>query len=348
MKRRYSILFWALSLCSCSSYQPLKDKDLYPSPRVAASGAGVKVTFLGNSTILLSDGSTHLLVDGFFSRPHAVQVALDNIGPDMCIIRRQLELAGIRNLHALLVGHSHYDHALDAPEVAAETGAVVVGSESYAYIHARAEPTVRKRLIIVPQKGKAVPFGEFVVTFRFSKHIRPHLPLQGQMQGPITADVGSSARATDYDCGDVFALHIKHRQHGSIAITTTADARKGQFHGLKADVVMPAVGLLVKEPRWKQEFYWRETVEKLCPSTIIPVHWDNFTRKLDENRVVRRNLLAPRLKYLDDTRQAMTFVKKRARGRHVWVMGLRDSFLLRDGKIRLARGGGEREAIGGN
>jgi hypothetical protein len=47
---------------------------------------------------------------------------------------------------------------------------------------------------------------------------------------------------------------------------------------------------------------------------VISVHWDNFTCKLDDRPVVRKNLAARRLKYLDDSRRAMALGKQKAHG----------------------------------
>lgn len=347
MKHRFLLPLLVLAFSACNTYQPLRDdKDLYPSPRRAPAGPGVKVTYFGNTTILLSDGETTLLVDGFFSRPNLLIVQFGTIKPNEKVIQKQLDLAQVGRVDALLIGHSHYDHALDAPlvakkldAIAAEQGkhTVTMGSSSYALIHqGGGAPCDRAHLHVVDRDGMTRKFGKFTVSFRPSEHISPHLPGQSDMMGPIQAPVVPPAKAKDYKCDPVYVLHIKHADEGSIAITTTAGALKDQFKGLTADVAMPAVGLLSKEPRDKQEFYWREAVEKLNPKTVIPVHWDNFLVKLDDSPQVRRNLKAAPLKYFDDTRSAMDFVKRHRQNREVWTMGLRDSFLLRRGKVLLA------------
>lgn len=338
MNCRHLFLLFTLVCSSCSFYQPLKDPRLYPSARRAAEGTGVTVTYLGNCTMLISDQKTNLLVDGFFSRPGGLQVLCGKVSPNKDIIKEQLKLAGIEHVDALLVGHTHYDHALDAPMVARETKATVMASRSYSYIQ-KGDEADRKNprpLIIVPACGMTRRFGDFEVTFRLSEHIAPHLPMQAKMEGHIISPVSSQAPATDYKCDDVFVIHIKHPQ-GSLAITTTAGAREGQFDGLRADVLMLAVGLFSKEPCDRQKFYWRETVGKLNPHTVIPVHWDTFTKKLDDRNPVRRNLAAPRAILLDHPKVAMEFVKSHAGKRDTWVMGLRDSFLLRGGKVCLAQ-----------
>ena len=48
---------------------------------VAESGAPLTVTWLGVSTLLLDDGSSTLMTDGYFSRPSLAQVALGKVSP---------------------------------------------------------------------------------------------------------------------------------------------------------------------------------------------------------------------------------------------------------------------------
>ena len=105
--------------------------------QAAPPGSPVKVSFLGVATVLLDDGETALLTDGFFSRPDKMTVFLRKVAPDTQAIgdgleRARITLAGAAGskLAAVIPLHSHYDHAMDAPEVAKLTGAVLMGSSS--------------------------------------------------------------------------------------------------------------------------------------------------------------------------------------------------------------------------
>ena len=74
--------------------------------------------FFGVSTIALFDGETTLLTDGFFSRPSAQQVLAGRVSPNHAAIDEALQKAGIGEAAAVLVAHSHYDHALMPPRCA--------------------------------------------------------------------------------------------------------------------------------------------------------------------------------------------------------------------------------------
>lgn len=91
------------------------------------SSSGLRVTVLVVSTLLIEDGETAILTDGFFTRPSKLRFLFTKLEPDPGLIARQLQRAGIRNLAAVVVVHSHYDHAMDSPVVAKQTGAQLVG-----------------------------------------------------------------------------------------------------------------------------------------------------------------------------------------------------------------------------
>ena len=101
---------------------------------VPLSTDGRGVTFLGVASLLLDDGETAIMTDGFFSRPSLAKVALGKVAPDHARIDAVLARAGVDRLAAVLPVHSHFDHAMDSAVVADRTGAVLVGGESTANV----------------------------------------------------------------------------------------------------------------------------------------------------------------------------------------------------------------------
>jgi L-ascorbate metabolism protein UlaG (beta-lactamase superfamily) len=132
-----------------------------------AASAELQAKFLGVTTILLDDGETAIMTDGFFSRP-GLQEALFKIAPNEARIEDALQRAGVARLAAVMTAHSHHDHAMDAPIVATRTGAVLIGSESTANIARGLNfPEDRLRLI---RGGETFTFGRFSVTAIKSPH----------------------------------------------------------------------------------------------------------------------------------------------------------------------------------
>ena len=115
-----------------------KSPPVDPAWAVAGSAeipaGAVTVRFTGTSTLLFSDGETSWMVDGWFSRPGPFSLLFGKVGPDLAAIGQGLAANEVSTLAAVFAMHSHYDHAMDSPEVARRTGAVLLGSESTANI----------------------------------------------------------------------------------------------------------------------------------------------------------------------------------------------------------------------
>ena len=94
----------------------------------AAADAPLTVTWAGVTTLLIDDGTSALMTDGFFSRPSLADVGLGRIAPSAATHRR-LPRSGSAcdRLEAVLPVHTHFDHAMDSAAVAERTGARLVG-----------------------------------------------------------------------------------------------------------------------------------------------------------------------------------------------------------------------------
>lgn len=291
----------AHGLRSRPSVEPYEALSFPAAPAEAGAGsdpAGMRVTFLGVSTLLVRDAAAAILVDGFFSRPGLAAVALGRVGPDEARIDAALARAGIDRLDAVVTVHSHYDHAMDTPLVARKTGAIVVGSESTANI-ARGQGLAEDRIRVV--RGTAtMRFGDIAVTLVPSRHF-PH----GQAMGEIGEPLAAPARATDYLEGGSYSL-LFERAGRAILVQGSAGYVEGALVGRRADVAYLGVGLLGSKDDAYRDAYWRETVGAVGAKRVIPIHWDDFLRGLDEPLVA--------LPYLfDDLDASMDFVLERAK-----------------------------------
>jgi len=264
----------------------------------------LRVTFLGVSTLLLDDGETAILTDGFFSRPNSRQLLLEKIAPNIPLIEKTLQRAGITRLAAVIVNHSHYDHAMDSPEVAARTGAILIGSESTANV-GRGWGLPEKQ-IEVHRAGDVMTFGRFRITLLPGRHVPS--PFTG---GEITEPLKPPVRANAYLEGGSFMVLAEHGDR-RILINASAGAVPDAMRGYKADVVFLGTGQLGKRPASYMEDYWRETVEKTGARRVIPIHWDDFTRPLDQP-------LEPLPSLLDDFAASMRFLTERGQASGVDV-----------------------------
>ena len=281
-------------------------------PPTEEKSTGLRVTFLGVSTLLFEAGGTAILTDGFFSRPGKPLPLLRKVAPNRDVITRCLSRAGITKLEAVIVLHSHLDHALDAPEVVLQTGARLVGSESTRNIGLGYG--LPKERIQVIQADKPQPFGPFQITMIPTWHSPVSLlKLFGVdhilLDGEITEPLEQPARGLAYKEGGSYTLLVEHDGR-TILVQASAGFERGALRGRPAEVVFLGIGTLGKLPRQHREDYWREVVEAVAPKRIIPIHWDDFSRPLDEQ-------LVPLPRWLDDFDGSMAFLRERAGAKNI-------------------------------
>jgi L-ascorbate metabolism protein UlaG (beta-lactamase superfamily) len=240
----------------------------------AATGAGaLGVRFLGVSTLLLDDGESAMMTDGFFSRPPLRRVALGRIAPDQARIEAALARAGVDRLEAVLPVHTHYDHALDSAVVAARTGAVLVGGESAAHVGRGHDLPDEQIRVVTP--GEPMRCGAFTVTAIESAHCPPD-----RFPGEITEPVVPPARAGAYRCGEAWSLVVEHTRGATALVQGSAGFVTGALAGRSADVAYLGVGQLGIQPEDYIRTYWAETVRAVGARRVVLIHWDDFFRPL--------------------------------------------------------------------
>ena len=234
------------------------------------------MTWLGVSTLLVDDGESALLTDGFFSRPGLARVGLGRVAPSVPRIEGCLARAGISRLAAVIPVHTHFDHALDSAAVAERTGAVLIGGESAANI-GRGYGLPEDRIRIV-SSGVAVELGSFAVTPIASQHCPPD-----RFPGVITAPLRTPARASAYRCGEAWSVLVRHRTTDRrLLIQGSAGYVPGVLAGRRAEVAYLGVGQLGVLPESYLREYWEHTVRAVGARTVIGIHWDDFFRPLSK------------------------------------------------------------------
>jgi L-ascorbate metabolism protein UlaG (beta-lactamase superfamily) len=234
---------------------------------------GLSVTFLGVATLLLDDGTSAILTDGFFSRPSLLDVLVRKLTPHEKRIDDSLRRAGVTHLQAVLPVHTHFDHAMDSAVVAARTGGVLVGGSSAAMVgHALPDRQVR-----VATSGETLTFGSFEITLIASEHCPPDR-FPGRIEFPVVPPV----RASAYRCGEAWSLLVRHTSGLSALIQGSAGYVAGSLAGQQADVAYIGVGQLGIQSDEYIRTYWQETVRAVGARRVVLIHWDDFFRPLTE------------------------------------------------------------------
>lgn len=241
---------------------------------VPVADGGLGVTFLGVASLLIDDGETAVMTDGFFSRPSLLKVGLGKVAPDRERIDAVLSRAGVDRLAAVLPVHTHFDHAMDSAVVADKTGAVLVGGESTAYVgRGHGLPADRIR---VATPGEAMQYGAFTLTLVESHHCPPD-----RFPGEITAPVVPPVKAAAYKCGEAWSILVAHTSGATALLQGSAGFVAGSLAGRRADVAYLGIGQLGVQSEEYIRTYWAETVETVGASRVVVTHWDDFFRPLD-------------------------------------------------------------------
>lgn len=243
---------------------------------IAESDAPLTVTWLGVSTLLIDDGSSALMTDGFFTRPGLARVVAGKVSPSAARVDGCLARVGVRRLAAVIPVHTHFDHALDSALVADRTGALLVGGDSAANV-GRGHGLSEDRLVIAESRAP-IRLGAFDITLVESRHSPPD-----RIPGTIDQPVVPPVKATAYRCGEAWSAFVHHRPSGRrLLIQGSAGFVKGSLAGQHADVVYLGVGLLGVQPESYVVDYWTETVRAVGARRVVLVHWDDFLRPLSK------------------------------------------------------------------
>ncbi|MEB4207622.1 MBL fold metallo-hydrolase [Mycobacterium sp. 94-17] len=239
-----------------------------------AEPGALSVTWMGVATLLVDDGSSALLTDGYFSRPSLARVAAGKVAPVPARVDGCLARAKVSRLAAVVPVHTHFDHVLDSALVADRTGAQLVGGQSAANV-GRGYGLPENR-IVVAVDGEPIPLGAYDVTLIESHHCPPD-----RFPGVIDQPVNPPVRASAYRCGESWSMLVCHRPtNRRLLIQGSAGFVKGALAGRRADAAYLSVGQLGLRSRSYLVDYWTETVRAVGARRVVLIHWDDFFRPL--------------------------------------------------------------------
>jgi L-ascorbate metabolism protein UlaG (beta-lactamase superfamily) len=235
----------------------------------AAAKPAVTLTYLGVAGWQLSDGQHTVLVDPYFSR-----VPLNSgptpIVPDVPVIAAHTP----PRADLILVGHSHFDHLLDIPEVARRTGAQVLGTASTAHL-VRAAGIPDDHIIAV-KGGEDFEFEGFSV--RVIPSLHSALDAKHRFGGDtvIPADVKLPLPLSGYVEGGALAYLVRMGGH-EILFLCSANFIEREMEGLRPDVAVIATGY-----RAEIHDYSCRLMRALGrPPLVLANHFDPFTKPLE-------------------------------------------------------------------
>jgi L-ascorbate metabolism protein UlaG (beta-lactamase superfamily) len=252
----------------------LADYARYFDAPTAEPGAPLTVTWAGVTTLLIDDGSSAVMTDGFFSRPNLAEVGLRPLSSSAPRIDGCLARMAVDKLDAVTPVHTHFDHAMDSAVVAERTGARLVGGRSATLI-GRGHGLADDRLVTVTP-GQPVSAGAFDITLIEGSHCPPD-----RFPGVIDVPVVPPVKVSAYKCGEAWSTLVHHRPSDRrLLVVGSAGYVRGALAGQRADVVYLGVGQLGLQPESYLVEYWAETVRTVGARRVVLIHWDDFFRPL--------------------------------------------------------------------
>jgi L-ascorbate metabolism protein UlaG (beta-lactamase superfamily) len=169
---------------------------------------GLDIAWLGVSGYRLSYQGVTIFIDPYVSRVPLRSLLLRRTAmPVEALIDRYASVpASGGKVAGVLVGHTHFDHAVDAPAIARRHGAKAYGSASLGHLmrlHGLGELAVE----VAPHHRYEL--GPFVVRFVPSRHSKLLFGRKVPMDGELTCDHLDGLAPGAYRCGAVYGIRIE-------------------------------------------------------------------------------------------------------------------------------------------
>lgn len=232
--------------------------------------ASLEVRWLGVAGFALTCEGTTILIDPYVTRHPIGDLLRRRVVPS-----DPAAVATVPRADAILLGHTHFDHALDAPAIARRDRAPVHGGRSAVHLmglHGLAD------LAVEVEAHRPIEIGPFTVTFVPSVHSKLILGRAVPNGGEITCEHLDGLTDAAYACGQVWGIRIE--VDGAVL-----------YHQGSADLLddeVPTGGvdafLCGIAGRQVTPGYLDRILPRLDPATVVISHHDDFFRPLADER----------------------------------------------------------------
>lgn len=229
---------------------------------------GLELQWLGTAGFRLGYEGTTILIDPYLSRAPITDIARNRVlRSDAATVDRL-----VPDVDAVLVGHSHFDHAVDVAHLAATHACDVFGSASVRHLlglHGLAGRAV----VVEPRQRYEV--GPFTISFTPSVHSKLLLGRKVPSDGELTCDSLDHLGAGQFRCGQVWGITIE--------VAGITLYHQGSADLLDDEVTTRGVDVLlcgIAGRMWSPEFT-RRIVRAVDPALVVAHHHDDFFRPVE-------------------------------------------------------------------
>jgi len=241
------------------------------APQALALPRGLELEWLGVAGYRLTFEGRTLYVDPYVSRVSFGQLLRGRPAlADPALHERWLRPAG--EVVGVLVGHTHFDHAVDVPALCARHGCNAYGSSSLLALM-RLYGLQPQAVAVTPHEP--LELGPFTVTFVPSVHSKLLLGYAVPADGELTCEHLEALSPGAYRCGQVWGIRI--------AVAGTTFYHQGSANLLDAEIRTPGVDVFLAGIAGRRftERYWQRVLGALQPRVVLASHFDDFFRPLE-------------------------------------------------------------------
>lgn len=257
----------------------------------------IEFTYLGSGGWIISHEGMQVVAAPLFTNPSFVRTGLLAVEADTIEIDRQMSRYDVSATRVILVGHGHYDHAMDVPRVAARhaPGARILANRTTANLYGTWSG-IADRIDVtnghegtVEQPGRWFGYGARVRVMALRSKHAPHFDGLTLYQG--TADVARDERprnAAEWLDGETIAFLIDFLdgEGGIVQRIYYQDAVVAAPWGFAPDELIAEhpvdVAILVPATFDQVDWHPEAFVENLRPRRVLLGHWENFFVPIDE------------------------------------------------------------------
>lgn len=273
----------------CASRSPVADGMLMtftrPTPLLSTNAStsrnALHVRWLGTACYLIQFGDKAIFTDPFLTHQSLARVWLrGTLRSNPNIVSNAL--ADLPVPHAIFVGHSHYDHLLDAAQCLKQPGwsaVPIYGSVSTRNLLAGYGPgyTNSWRPAVISDVWQPVTEGirYKAISARHGRQV-PLLPLlySGKLSEPRRTP---PRRASHFKVGDSYAFIFEFSNHETTNTVYFVGAAHRGEEGFPDPTVENIDIAILCVPTWKlSKGYPRNIIGRTRPRHIIASHYDNF------------------------------------------------------------------------
>ncbi|MFA5903787.1 MAG: MBL fold metallo-hydrolase [Desulfobacula sp.] len=221
----------------------------------------MEMTWLGTAGFQISTGKSVFLIDPYLSRN------------SKAVPKQDLTPSDILTASNIFISHAHFDHILDVPQIALQTGAGIYCSDTAADYFIRSG-TDKEKVKPVLSDRMVFKFPEFTAQAFFSEHVRFDLPLVLSTLMKINIRFFRYLPLIrNFPCGQVLSwrFYIEGRVIQFFGSAGSSPGELEKMRDIPVDILMlPLQGHsdIIK--------IGLDYVNHLKPAIVIPHHYDSF------------------------------------------------------------------------